>query len=164
MTNQRIGGWKVRHVAAAVKPAPAIAHCPASLPSAAPTCGYCRQPARLSSGGEVYHYLPELRYRSVWVCRPCAASVMCHEGTAKPMGTLAKRDLRGLRKAAHELFDPLWAGCPRLRERAYRWLASEMGLTREETHFGLFDEARCWQAITILRTRAKANTLAYATS
>lgn len=56
---------------------------------------------------------------------------------------------------AHELFDRLWRNkvtrhdqCV-ARRKAYRWLAAMMGISEDECHFKLFNEARCQEAIEI---------------
>ena len=93
----------------------------------------------------------------MYICWPCDATVGVHEGTDNPKGTLAKKELREMRKQVHALLDPLWRGDRKnKRGKAYRWLSEEMGLPIEQTHIGEFREAECRKAIKVLsKLRAK---------
>lgn len=92
-------------------------------------------------------------------CDDCNASVGCHPGTNKPLGTMAKPQLRQLRKEAHHYFDALWRGkmkrdnCSKAyaRRAAYQWLAQELAIPKDECHIGMFDEDRCRQAIALCK-------------
>jgi len=54
------------------------------------------------------------------------------------------------RSKAHDAFDPLWkSGFFKSRNAAYRWLASEMGISRGDCHFSLFGKDECERAIKI---------------
>ena len=96
---------------------------------------------------------------SLFKCSPCGASVGSHPGTSIPLGTVAKPELRKLRKIAHDYFDPLWEGkikrdkCTKkqAREAGYKWLAEQLGIPYRDCHFGLFREDQCQQAIAICK-------------
>lgn len=53
------------------------------------------------------------------------------------------------RRAAHAAFDRLWKGGPLERGEAYRRLAEALGLTREECHMKLMDEATARRVVEI---------------
>ncbi len=90
---------------------------------------------------------------NLYVCDPCNAYIGTHKNSDKPLGTMAKYQLRELRKRAHSLFDPLWKSRKMSRSKAYRWLQKVMNLSSEEAHIGLFDENQCRKIIRILEAR-----------
>jgi hypothetical protein len=103
------------------------------------TCPYCGGDAEWISNEAVYGR----RYGHswmIWLCRPCEAFVGCHKNTQKPLGTLARRDLRRLRIAAHGHIDPLWRSGRYRRKTVYRALARVFG---REVHIGEADEETC---------------------
>jgi hypothetical protein len=53
------------------------------------------------------------------------------------------------RSRAHDAFDPLWRTGKMSRNAAYRWLANELGLSREECHISLFDKDMCQRVINV---------------
>lgn len=109
------------------------------------TCDYCGKPAHYIDSAAVYGR----SYGMIYHCPDCHAWVGVHRGTDKPKGRLANAALREWKKAAHAAFDPLWAQGKMKRNEAYAWLAGRMGLTPEETHIGMFDEAQCRQVVQI---------------
>lgn len=108
-----------------------------------PICPYCGNPSVWMQDAKVYG-------RSyggyVYACLPCDAFVGCHKQgkNNETKGTLANKDLRDLRCAAHRLFDPMWKVAVRergwskskARRIAYAWLARELGLSVENCHIG----------------------------
>lgn len=101
-------------------------------------CTYCRGRARLDDTD-----------RRIWICDPCQAWVGCHKNTFKPLGTLANQELRMARLQAHAVFDQLWKYGAMTRTSAYKWLANQMAMTRNQCHIALFDLEQCKQAIKI---------------
>ncbi|ASA22025.1 zinc-finger-containing protein [Paenibacillus donghaensis] len=83
----------------------------------------------------------------VYKCTGCDAYVGTHKGTKNPLGTLANKELRELRKKAHEVFDPCWKDKHMQRKSAYRRLKEFMGTAREDTHIAMFDEDQCRRVI-----------------
>lgn len=111
-------------------------------------CPGCGAEMRLTFGGP---------NRAFWGCTRyphCTYSVTCHLGTTRPIGIPASWHVRQLRAACHAEFDPLWMGrnATMNRMEAYTWLAARMGLDASQTHFGLFGEAQCREAIGHIRT------------
>lgn len=130
------------------------------------TCNYCSQPARLVLGPELYPHRPDLAHVKAWECKPCNATVGCHDGTEKPKGTLAKPELKLARHRAHVAFDPLWkqfrsayaessVGAPDnvlrriARERAYDWLTYQMG-ANDQVHIGEMNLVQCAAIVDII--------------
>jgi hypothetical protein len=97
---------------------------------------------------------PDLMRKLCYVCFDCDARVWTHDHNGEPLGTLANRQCRLLRKIGHRLFDKIWKSGEMERERAYEWLAVELGLPRKQCHFAMFDEAMCRRAIDLLESRA----------
>ena len=120
-------------------------------------CIYCNEPAQLVTGKAIYPKLPTLADKQFWRCRPCLAHVGCHPGTTKPLGTLAKARLRGLRIDAHTAFDPLWHDLMRsqhlskskARGRAYSWLSAQ--LDGQQSNISHADEDTCLEIIRLCK-------------
>lgn len=119
---------------------------------AAPVCPYCGNPSELVDSSAVY----SRSYGPIWLCRPCKAWVGVHKATNEPLGTLANAELRDLRVQTHALLDPLWKfGQAQMGKKArgavYAWLAGKLGIEIASCHVGMFDAARCRQAIGTLQ-------------
>lgn len=130
------------------------------MTDAAPTCPYCRATAVLVSGDIIYPHLPHFADRRFWKCLSCGdAYVGCHPGGDKPLGRLADKDLRRAKTHAHAAFDPLWEakmerdqiGKGEARSRAYRWLASQLGIDPKDCHIGMMDIETCRRVVLICR-------------
>lgn len=111
-------------------------------------CDYCGRVTEYVDSAVIYGK----SYGMVYLCQPCKAYVGVHKGTDKPLGRLANAELREWKKRAHAAFDPIWqyGQFRRKRNAAYAWLAEKMGLTKEETHIGMFDVPQCKQVIQIM--------------
>lgn len=110
-------------------------------------CPYCGKQANFVDSEVIYGR----SYGMVYLCNGCDAYVGVHKGTDKPLGRLADKELRRWKMAAHEAFDPLWKSGKMKRNQAYEWLAEQMGLSRQETHIGMFDISQCKQVVNICR-------------
>lgn len=53
---------------------------------------------------------------------------------------LATQETLAARRAAHAAFDPVWQEKLTSRSNAYKRLAAELGMTREECHISLMNE------------------------
>lgn len=114
------------------------------------TCIYCGNEINLVSNKEVYG-----RKRGngmCYKCSKCDSYVGVHPDLITPLGILADKRLRELKKLAHWLFDPLWRNGVYKRSEAYAKLAHKMGIPTRECHFGWFDEKKLLHAIAILRS------------
>lgn len=66
------------------------------------------------------------------------------------------KSLKSYKNTVHMYLDGMWKNCmypSKARTTLYTWLASQMGLSKEETHISLFNTEQCKQAIRILRPR-----------
>ena len=118
-------------------------------------CPYCSNPAEPTDSAEIYGK----SYGLVWLCRPCDAYVGVHNGTDKPLGRLANKELRAHKIAAHNAFDPLWrkkilmTGCSKSKARrlGYQWLAKVLGIPVKQCHIGMFDVATCQRVVDAIK-------------
>lgn len=67
----------------------------------------------------------------IWLCNDCGACVGCKLDSTEPLGFMAQGKLRLLRRIAHIAFDDIWLTGLMSRERAKRWMASELELECE---------------------------------
>lgn len=116
-------------------------------------CPYCGGQAYPIKGVELYPDMPTVAENVFWKCSPCYAWVGCHQNSDEPMGGLANRELRLARRDAHYWFDRIWKTGRLGRTAAYKWLAYEMGMHRNDCHIGKFDVGQCREVIKICRRR-----------
>jgi hypothetical protein len=115
-------------------------------------CDYCGKEADYVTGFVIYRSRHDLHHKHFWFCKPCEAYVGCHGESDKPLGRLAKADLRSAKILAHASFDRLWRGdLPRFSSRsaAYAWLGMKLGKSKDECHIGMFDLATCNTVVRI---------------
>lgn len=111
-------------------------------------CPYCGSHAVLRSADGIYY--DNSRETFLYVCKnypKCDAYVRVHPGTNVPMGTLANRELRALRREAHHYFNKLYAQGGMSKRDAYEWLAETVGLPIDKAHIGYMGEYYCRQVI-----------------
>ncbi len=118
-------------------------------------CPYCGDKANLVDSSVVY----KQSYGMIWLCEPCDAYTGCHRSSTrfKPLGTLANKKLRELRKETHKVFDPIWRKRKMSRSEAYHWLARQMEIDPKKCHVAMFDEFKCKIAITIIKNFNEEN-------
>ncbi len=115
------------------------------------TCPYCNAPAEKVTGALVYPHRSDLSHLVFWRCQPCKARVGTHSDSGKPLGTLAKEDLRHLRQEAHAALDPMWRktkGGLLFRGFVYEWLKKRLGTTYTP-HIGSMTEEQCIEVIAL---------------
>ena len=102
-------------------------------------------------------------HTKLYVCSrypACDAYVRVHEGTNKPVGSLADHRLRKLRKEAHDSFNKLYLTGAMTKDQAYAWLADMIQGPRSQAHIGYLREYYCEQVIqqskAILANRKEA--------
>jgi hypothetical protein len=115
------------------------------------TCPYCSSKVIYTNNKEVYGR--KFGNGKCYKCTNCDSYVGVHNGTNIPLGRLANRELRKLKKDAHALFDPQWKNGNKKREHAYRDLAKKLGIPTKECHFGWFDKPMLEKAISILQMK-----------
>jgi len=113
------------------------------------TCPYCNSPVIFTSNAEIYgrQYGNGMCYK----CTVCDTYVGVHTGTKIPLGRLADKELRDLKKECHSLFDPIWRENKNItRSEAYKKLAELLKIPVNECHFGWFDKETLYKAKTIM--------------
>ena len=121
------------------------------------TCPYCRAPAKLVTGADLWG--TDRPYSGKWFyrCDPCDAHVGCHGTTTRPLGRLANAELRLAKQYAHAAFDRLWRGkmaqdgCTQKQARTagYRWLIEQLGIPARDCHIGHMDVAMCRRVVDV---------------
>ena len=92
----------------------------------------------------------------MYLCTNCGARVGTHEPRPdEAYGILSNEEMRTLKKKCHELFDLKWKDSePRerrkKRNKAYKKLAKQLGISVEDCHFGFFDMDMLRKAYEIL--------------
>ena len=110
------------------------------------SCPYCGNATQLVDDTEIYGVSYGGKY---YICKPCDAWVGCHKGTDKALGRIADKNLRELKRKAHEEFDPIWKDGILPRSKAYEVLSIAFELPIEYTHIGMFDEELCRKVIAL---------------
>ena len=110
-------------------------------------CPYCNKEALYLTSEQFYG---RDFGTNLYVCFDCDARVGTHERTKKPLGTMATKELRELRKQCHSLFDKMWKSGKLTRKQAYKWLQESMEISKSKAHIGMFDEEQCKKLLTIL--------------
>lgn len=119
-------------------------------------CPYCGQETEHVSDTEIYK---QSYGGMMYLCRDCDAYVGCHKPRpTEALGRVANKELREAKIQAHAYFDNLWErkmaqGLNKYhaRNKAYKWLAGEMGIDRKFCHIGMFDVAECMECVRICR-------------
>lgn len=123
-------------------------------------CDYCNNEAELVSGEVIYPHRPDLYDLKFYYCATDQAWVGCHRGTTKPLGRLANLELRQAKMEAHAAFDELWRSTTPAgsfdRKGAYKWLADQLGISRDECHIGMFDVEQCRRVVEICSTQVSS--------
>lgn len=92
---------------------------------------------------------PQGEWPFAWLCHDCGASVACHFKTQIPMGRMADKTTRRLRSKAHQEFDQIWKSGLMNRDKAYSWLAIQLGLDVSQTHISWLSKDQLKDVITL---------------
>lgn len=122
-------------------------------------CIYCKSEVIFTSNVDVYG--KKYGNGKCYKCTNCDAYVGVHSGTNIPLGRLANKELRALKKSAHALFDPQWKEGKKKRGQAYEDLAKHLGIPKRECHFGWFDKETLEKAISILAKEMMKETVGF---
>lgn len=110
-------------------------------------CPYCGEEAEWVDNAEVYGKRFGKSYM-MYVCRSCDARVGCHQNSRVPLGTMANKELRQWRQAAHYHFDALWKIDGMKRKQAYQVLSDHFG---HRVHIGASDKDQCRAIIEFVK-------------
>lgn len=120
-------------------------------------CPYCHGEAVLESSAKVYN---GKNFGLMYICPnfpSCDSYVGVHKGTKTPLGVMANREHRELKKRCHDLFDRLWKSKKRSRGNAYLILQKMMNLPPEAAHIGMFTLEQCRELIAKLELNKHVN-------
>lgn len=107
-------------------------------------CPYCRSPVRFRSADGIYKTNPNGVQLLVCSRYPeCDAYVSVVAGTKTPMGSLANKQLRTLRRRAHEHFNCIYKNGLMSKEEAYSWLACILHVPMSQAHIGYLGDYYC---------------------
>ncbi len=115
-------------------------------------CPYCKCGTIRVTDREIYG--PHSNFNKSFI--QCIENKDHYVGTfrnGQSLGRLANADLRKLKRQGHEVFDKLWQGNNatfKTRDKAYIWLSKKMKLSKELTHFAMFNEEQCLQSFMIV--------------
>ena len=120
-------------------------------------CPYCGKGAILVGGREIYPDRHDLYHKKFWLCRPCFAYVGTHSNSGKhaPLGRLANKELRSLKRELHALFDPYWQSGKFKRSYMYERMAKFLKIHVSDCHVGYFDENTCRIVIQHLKGKIR---------
>lgn len=107
-------------------------------------CPYCKSPLVVRSAEGIYR--SGAKGVQLLACSnypACDAYVRVHPGTTTPMGSLANRQLRALRRRAHEQFNKLYTMDLMSKIDAYSWLAGVLNVPKSQAHIGYLGDYYC---------------------
>ncbi len=107
-------------------------------------CPYCGASVHLRSGDGIYK--ENSKNVMLYVCSKypaCDAYVRVHEGTNKPVGTLANYKLRAMRNEAHRYLKEIERKGIMKKQEIYQWIAGRISAPLSETHIGYMREYYC---------------------
>ena len=92
-----------------------------------------------------------------WRETKCSGSHGAHPD-GRPLGVPADRATKAARIRAHDVFDRLWRQGGRKQQRrrrlkAYRWLASALGVADGAAHIGSMSVDECERVVQLVRQR-----------
>lgn len=125
-------------------------------------CPYCGARAYLRPASVVYG-AQAAPGSKLYVCSnypACDSYVAAHRGSKRPMGTLANKQLRRQRQAAHAVFNQLWRSGLMNKRQAYLWLQAKLDLPECEAHIAKFSEGRCHLVVDLCKQFLSAQSLA----
>lgn len=119
-------------------------------------CPYCQCTTELVPGELIYphraheHPRPAFLEKKYYLCRMNSDHyVGTYDDNITSLGRIADAELRNLKQQGHRAFDPLWKDKTHFNSQkaAYKWLSEKMNLPIEITHFGMFTNEQCADAI-----------------
>lgn len=111
-------------------------------------CPFCDKEALFVPNEQVYRGKRYGESYMMYVCFPCDARVgVHHNDPARPLGTMATKELRDWRRKAHGHIDLLWRSGEMKRKHVYAALARLLGL--KAIHIGESDIETCRRILDI---------------
>lgn len=102
-------------------------------------CPVCKKQAPWVENKEVYGRNYGKSYMCYY-CKDCDTYVGCHQNTRRPLGSMATKELRDLRKQVHAKIDPYWISGKYRRGMLYKAISRQLGY---QYHTGESDKDTC---------------------
>jgi len=115
-------------------------------------CKNCGAEVIFTSNAEIYGR--EYGNGRCYKCTKCDSYVGVHTGTKVPLGILANKEEREMKKKCHDLFDELWHDSNQ-RTQVYKKLALALRIDIKRCHFGWFDYETLQRAYKIIKKICK---------
>lgn len=111
-------------------------------------CPYCGSLASKRPASYVYGKKAD-KNKFLYVCDryPKCDTYVAATEKGLPMGTLANKELRRKRIAAHKSLNRIWKKGFMTKEQVYVWLQSRLNMTDKQMHIGKFGEYYCNRVI-----------------
>lgn len=95
-------------------------------------CVGCNEEVRaeLVHGDVVYPHREDLKDLPFWKCPKCGDTVGTHYKSAdplKPLGVIATRGMKILRRNIHSCIDPIWTNRIMTRTQVYKYISTRLG-------------------------------------
>lgn len=114
-------------------------------------CDNCSSPDVTLTTNDRLYGVKKGTWPYIFYCNDCGASVGCHPGTHNPLGKLADKHTRTLRRRLHEVFDVFWMQGYMTRTEAYAWLAEQLKITSAECHVSQLTFVQLKEAIRLTK-------------
>lgn len=89
------------------------------------------------------------KWPKLWYCNDCKAAVGCHPNTNIPLGRMADKETRELRKKVHDVFDRIWKSGSMNRSQAYEWLAQGLKIPAPDCHISWLTKEQLSDALVL---------------
>lgn len=109
------------------------------------SCDCCGEPLVVLTGNETVYGRPVGDWPWVHLCMSCGAFVGCHPYSVFPLGVMADKETRAMRRALHAMIDRTWQSGFKTRSETYQLMRRLTG-TPGEFHIGELDKAGCLRA------------------
>ena len=101
--------------------------------------------AKLVTGAMVYPNTPKVSRDKYWMCNSCKNHVGVHRNAnknkLKPLGVIANKELRSIRKTIHDIIDPIWREEKMKRTHIYAIISNELGYNYHTAELKSIEEA-----------------------
>ncbi|CAA2409919.1 Phage protein [Xanthomonas phage Bosa] len=113
-------------------------------------CDCCGEPLVVLVNNTVVYGRPCGDWPWIYLCMSCEAFVGCHPYSVFPLGRMADRETRQMRRQLHAMIDPLWNTPAMSRGEVYSMMAKMMGTPT--FHIGELSREECLRANQLFRT------------
>lgn len=116
------------------------------------SCGCCGEALVVLVNNEVAYGRPCGDWPWIYLCMSCGAFVGCHPYSIYPLGVMADKETRQMRRALHAMIDRTWQSGFKTRRETYELMRRLMGFGPREFHIGELSREECLQANAAFRS------------